>query len=450
MGIDGKRNEVVARGVNIEFPRLGVVRRLPNRTEGYRQGYPTPWAYNVRLEDALTKRLRGGSFTGQTSDTFVTDHTWDGFTATAHVLTDGTPVQLTTTGTLPSGLSLATTYYVISATPNTFKLSTRKDGDAVALADDGSGTHTINPVIAKPSPVYRDRAITFSDNAITAARQGDSTDTDLDADVSDVARPILFQLSVADAVGGNVVAVVPHKDAHLLAFTATETWVLSGDPATGSLRRVSDKVGILGANAYCVAHDTVYFMSKRGLYQVGADGSGLKAVSEDRIPEHLIGLTDTACILTYTHENRGVNCHMTTAPSWFYDIEREGFWPFDTDETDSHLLIGPLRIGSLDTFGLIQTLHGITATGSASVTWAIVPGETAEEAAANGKAAITADLADSSYATYIQGSGTFSAGRSITFRPRVTAMWACIWLRSTGTWAYEGITMNTIPAGVWR
>ena len=75
---------------------------------------------------------------------------------------------------------------------------------------------------------------------------------------------------------------------------------------------------------------------------------------------------------------------------------------------------------------------------------------TAEEAAADGKAAITAALADSSYSTYVKATGTFSAGRSISFRPRVSGMWACIWLSSTGTWAYEGVTANVIQAGAWR
>jgi hypothetical protein len=441
-------------GSSILFPRLGVVRRFTNRTEGRREGYPTPWAYNVRLEDVLTNRLRGGSFTGQKSATFTADSDTETYTAAAHPFVDGLKVQLTTTDTLPDGLELLTDYYIINSDTDSFQLSESYGGSAVDIIDNGIGTHTASPFFAKPSPVYRDRAITFDDvdlpNAITAARQGDSTDTDLDADVSDVARPILFQLSEAGSTGGTIVAVAPHKDAYLLCWTATETWVLSGDPATGQLRRVSDRVGIIGASAWCMAHDTCYFLSEQGLYRVQADGSGLQAVSEDRVPEDLTGVEDSACILNYYHPDRGVYLHLTTAPSWFYDTAREGFWPFDTSVTDSHLLIGPLRLGSVNTFGLIQTLHGIMATGSASVTWAIVPGETAEEAAANGKAAITAALASESYSTYVKASGTWSAGRSYTSRPRVTAMWCCLWLSSTGTWAYEGITTNVIPAGFWR
>lgn len=436
---------------DILFPRLGVVRRLPVRSSGQKEAYGTPWAYNVRTEDSLTNRLRGGSFTPLGASAVVTvNEPGDYWSDIDHPFADGMPIQLTTTGTLPSFFELLTTYYVVNSTTSTFQLSETYGGAVKPIAGVGSGVHTASSSIPKASPVYRDRAITFSSNAITAARQGDSTDTDLDADVSDVARPILFQLSEAGSTGGDVVAVAPHKDQHLVCFTATETWVLSGDPATGSMRRVSDQVGIIGVDAWCVAHDTVYFMSQNGLYQMQADGSGLKAVSEDRVPEDLTGVDDSACVLHYHHSDRGVYIHLTTAPSWFYDTERQGFWPFEAGETDSHLLIGPLKLGNVDKQGLIQELHGIMAQGSANVTWAIVTGNTAEEAAADGKAAITAALADSSYSSYVKATGTFSAGRSITWRPRVTAMWCCLWLSATDTWAFEGLTYQVEPAGAWR
>ena len=359
-----------SRAIDIMFPAAGVVRRLGLSTAGRREPFSTPWSQNCRLEDLLTKRLRGGSFVG-----------------------------------IAAG--------------------------------------------ARPSAVYRDRAITFATSVITAARQGDSTDTSLSVDVSDTARPIIFQLALADTTGSTVVAVIPHKDSYLLCFTATETWILTGDPATGQLRRISDEVGIIGPDAWCVAHDTVYFLSSHGLYQVSADGSGFQAVSEDRLPEELTGVSDATCTLTYQHSDRGVYVH-TTGQDWFYDIAREGFWPFDTSTTDSHVLLGPLKLGTTDWQGLIQTLHGIVAEGSATVTWAIVPGDTAEEAAANGKLAIEADLASNDYSSYVRGSGSWTAGRSSTERPRVEAMYAVLWLSSEGTWAYERMTARVVSAGRWR
>ena len=359
------------RTLELRFPGMGVIRRFSHERQWSAVDYPTPYAVNVRLEDSLTNRLRGGSFTGITAG-------------------------------------------------------------------------------ARTDPVYRDRAITFSGNALTAARQGDSTDTTLSADVSDTARPILFQLSEADETGEDVVAVVPHKDLHLLCFTASETWALTGDPATGILRRVSDQVGIIGADAWCVNHDTVSFLSSSGLYSVGADGSGLKPLSEDKVPEDMIDVDDDDCTLTYNHADRGVYIHLTSGVSWFYDTARDQFWPFDTDSTDSHLLIGPLRLGGPDSYGMIQQIHGIMAASSDTVAWRIVPGDTAEEACDNGKSAITAALASEDYDEYVSSSGAWEAGRSPIGWPRATSMWVCIWLSSDGDWAFESVHVTVSPFGRWR
>lgn len=58
----------------------------------------------------------------------------------------GTPVVFTTTGTLPTGLSLATTYYVIRMSATTIKVATSLAlalaGTAINITAQGSGTHT--------------------------------------------------------------------------------------------------------------------------------------------------------------------------------------------------------------------------------------------------------------------------------------------------------------------
>lgn len=357
--------------MELHFPRLGVVRRFGLRPEGRQSEYSTPWSVNCRLEDKLTTRLRGGSFTG---------------------------------------------------------------------------------IVAGSRPVsrYRDRMLTFSTNAITATRMGDDEDTTLSADVSDTMRPALFQLSYGGETGGNVIALAPHKDNFLLAWTADETWVQQGDPYSGPRRRVSDEVGIIGADAWCMVEDVAYFMSSSGLYSVGADGSGLTAISENKIPEDLTGVSDTALKLTYNHATRGVFITTTTGLDWMYDIERQNFWPYDTAETDSHVLIGPLQIGQANSFGRVLHLHGNIAAESEDVTWRLVTGDTAEAAAANGKAAITAALAGISFSGYVSAEGTWSEGRSHRAYPRTRAIFVVLWLASVGVWAYESSSLESILSGRWR
>jgi len=94
-----------------------------------------------------------GTFTAVTSPTFT-------FGSTAGTPPVGQAVQLTTTGTLPTGLSLNTTYYVISTSTNTCQLSTTLGGSAVTFTNSsGSGTHTavtqraFNPYAGAPDTV---------------------------------------------------------------------------------------------------------------------------------------------------------------------------------------------------------------------------------------------------------------------------------------------------------
>lgn len=67
----------------------------------------------------------------------------DVITSTAHGLQENDCVQLTNSGgALPAGLALATNYYVINRTENTFKLSLGPGGNAVDITGTGTGTHT--------------------------------------------------------------------------------------------------------------------------------------------------------------------------------------------------------------------------------------------------------------------------------------------------------------------
>lgn len=67
----------------------------------------------------------------------------DILTKASHGLASGTRVRFTTTTTLPAGLALATTYYVINPTTNTFQVSATLAGAAVDITDAGTGVHSV-------------------------------------------------------------------------------------------------------------------------------------------------------------------------------------------------------------------------------------------------------------------------------------------------------------------
>jgi uncharacterized phage protein gp47/JayE len=68
---------------------------------------------------------------------------------TAHTLVIGDPIQFSTTGTLPTGISpQSIQYWVVVTTANDFQVSLTKGGSVVTFSDDGTGVNTI--LIGRP------------------------------------------------------------------------------------------------------------------------------------------------------------------------------------------------------------------------------------------------------------------------------------------------------------
>jgi hypothetical protein len=417
--------------INLRFPTAGVVRRLGFGSAadlrdaahvGNVPAYGAPWAVNMRPEDTLARRLRGGSIPASR------------------------PTAATYTPGAPTPVALATDASVALATD-----------ESVALYID-LPTSIAGETASDIGCRYRDRLVkvdTSLTNAIKMSRQGDYDDWDYGDPVDDPGRAVFVQLSEGGEVGAAVTCVVPHKDAFLLAATATTLWIVRGDPAaTGTMRNVSRNVGIVSRLAWAKIEDSVVFLADDGIYLVGADGSEPTNLSLDRIPEELLDV-DSAT-LGYSHGDNGVYIFATTdavETAWFFDLGSRGFWPMDDAAPGtSHLLIGPIQLWSPTDFGQIQSIAGILSEDSGSVTWRIVAGSTAEDACENAKTAIGLFQAGntSAAAAYAAASGTWTAGRSRMAYPRTRAMWAVLWLQATAPWAYEGVSMTITPFGRWR
>lgn len=117
-------------------------------------------------------------------------------TLTAHGLNTGDPVYLTTTGALPTGLSINTIYYAIRVGADTFRLATSfanaNAGTAITTTGTQSGTHTISfcpyglgdgtttfnvPNLKGRVPVGLDTSVSFFDTLGTASDTGATTHT---------------------------------------------------------------------------------------------------------------------------------------------------------------------------------------------------------------------------------------------------------------------------------
>jgi hypothetical protein len=127
-----------------------------------------------RVTSVTTATAQATANTLGQSDTFTADASTDvcTWTSTANYPSNillGTRVRLTTTTTLPAGLSLATDYYVIKASDSTFKLATSYAnavaGTAINITDAGTGTHTCSWLLPRYTNGAGVNAIFFNSNA---------------------------------------------------------------------------------------------------------------------------------------------------------------------------------------------------------------------------------------------------------------------------------------------
>lgn len=408
----------------ILFPS-GVNRRLSFRQEaGRRDRYFSPWALNCRLED-FQGRLRGGSWTPSAASTVAA-------TQNNYFVSGSSSIVDDSGNRIIAGSGVAATH-----------------SGGVVYVDPGANA----PVSHAAQCVYRDRFICPSGKLIFASRQGSYSDWSLSSDVSDMMRPFVIQLSEAGEIGGDIVSLIPHKDAFLLAATSGSLWVVQGDPtADGTLRNISREVGMVGAKAWCRDHlDRYYFLSSHGLYTVSASGDGLQAISEDVVPEQLTGVANTGTVLEYDHETRAVYIHIPNAAvSWMFDTERMGFWPFKVGNSSSHVAMGPVQLGNGVTYGRLIQLHGITAAGSVNVTWRVMVADTAEQVSINAKAAIEALVAGGTPGN-VHSSGVWSAGVNHRCYPRARGKYMILLISAaSGNWAWEGASAVVEPSGAWR
>lgn len=71
------------------------------------------------------------------------------WTSTAHGLSTGLKVQLSTSSALPTPLATSTDYFIIAVSANTFKIASSlvnaQAGTAITLSDSGVGNQTVTP-----------------------------------------------------------------------------------------------------------------------------------------------------------------------------------------------------------------------------------------------------------------------------------------------------------------
>lgn len=112
--------------------------------------YGNLWAIGVAATVQATYRAL--PYYPVTGSATTADAGTDVLTRTAHGLVVNDAVQFATTGTLPGGLSVLTTYYVkTTPTADTYTLSATLGGATLDITSAGSGTHSLGVVIGDTS-----------------------------------------------------------------------------------------------------------------------------------------------------------------------------------------------------------------------------------------------------------------------------------------------------------
>jgi hypothetical protein len=202
-------------------------------------------------------------------------------------LRNGTAVSLNTTGTLPTGLSVGTVYYVVGSTGTTCNLSATFGGAAITTTGTQSGTQTI------------------SARGIDITQLGGASDcptiqnTIFVADVSrfvfafgcndygsTVQDPMLVRWSDQESVtnwtpaatnqagsirlshGSEIVTVVQTRQ-EIVVWTDSSLYSLQyqGSPVVWSSQLLGDNISIIGPNAAVVASGVIYWMGVEKFYK---------------------------------------------------------------------------------------------------------------------------------------------------------------------------------------
>lgn len=100
------------------------------------------------------------------------------------------------------------------------------------------------------------------------ARTGNPFDWDFSQ--TDPAAAVAGNLSESGQIGEPIVALIPYTDDYMLIACTNSLWMLQGDPADGgSIVRVSDQMGLVSPNSWCIdPAGTLYFIARGGLYSV--------------------------------------------------------------------------------------------------------------------------------------------------------------------------------------
>ena len=199
--------------------------------------------------------------------------------------TDGTLIQLESTGALPTGLAVGVTYFVKNSTGSTFEVSTTLGGASVTTSGSQSGLQYISPRgvnlygVEDPNTPIVQNYLLVSDVSrfVILFGTNDFGSTTLDPLLirwSDQESPFVWEPlptnqagSLRLSLGSQIVTAVQTRQ-EIVVITDQAIYSLQylGPPFIWGAQPLGDNISIIGPNAAVVASGVVYWMGVDKFY----------------------------------------------------------------------------------------------------------------------------------------------------------------------------------------
>ena len=192
---------------------------------------------------------------------------------------NGTTISFTSTGALPTGLSVGTTYFVVNSTGGTFNVSTTINGPAITTSGGQSGIQRISQrginltsVSDDDCPIYQNYLL-VSDTSrfILVFGTNDYSSTVLNPMLirwSGQEDPYTWTPSITNQAGsiqlshGSEIITAIQTRQEIVVFTDTALYSMQyvGPPFVWSSQLLGDNISVAGPNAVALASGVIYWM----------------------------------------------------------------------------------------------------------------------------------------------------------------------------------------------
>jgi hypothetical protein len=224
---------------------------------------------------------------GFTGSTFTVTIANPGVLSTSLNLADGTALTLTTTGALPTGLTVGTVYYVVSVAGTQFSLAATFGGAAINTTGTQSGTHSFSPRGIAVTALGGASSVPIIQNFILVSDTsrfvfcfgcndyGTATQNPMLVRWSDQESVVNWNPAATNQAGsllfshGSEIITAMQARQEILVWTDSSLYSLQyvGPPVVWGSQLVGDNISITSENATAYANGVAYWMGVDKFYK---------------------------------------------------------------------------------------------------------------------------------------------------------------------------------------